>query len=95
MRTIHKFNFTPDQRDIHIKMPKGARPLHVGLDPSGTPAIWATVQSTILEKETQMFQVVGTGHLLPIATWSYLGSFTEGPFTWHIYHFDHSDEADG
>ena len=69
-----------------ISMPRMANIIHVGLDPSGTPCIWAEV-NTDDQVRPRAIAVVGTGRPIPedapIAR--HIGSFVQGRFVWHVY----------
>jgi hypothetical protein len=66
-----------------VKMPEGARVIHVGLDPQGELCMWAEVMVQNKQTERTIY-VVGTGHVVsPNA--KYLGSVTMNPFVWHVY----------
>lgn len=83
MDTIYKYNFDI-QDEWHITTFKGATPLHVGLDPTGSPAIWFRVNTLAITETRRMF-IVGTGNPMPVAAAHYVGSFTENRFVWHIW----------
>ena len=73
--------------DVATKvMPAGAEILHVGLDPSGQPCVWALVQEN--EKmERSNFHIVGTGNPMSdeITHAMHLGSIVQGPSVWHVF----------
>ena len=84
MRTIYKYpiEITDEQT---ITMPECAEIIHVGLDPQGTPCIWAEV---ITERSLRPYDVIvaGTGHPLPAgARNNHVGSFVQGSFVWHVF----------
>ncbi len=85
MTTIYKYplDITDTQT---IDCPKGSVPLHVGLDPSGNPCLWAQVDTSKSLGELTVY-IVGTGHPLPSARTPYkhLGSLTHGLFVWHVF----------
>lgn len=73
-----------------IRMPTGAVPLHVGVDPAAVfgpnaLALWALVDIT--EPVVQRtFYIRGTGHLMQEATVEgYIGTVTVGSLVWHIF----------
>ena len=60
-------------------------PKHVGLDPQGTPCIWAmTNQESKFNVERKVY-VHGTGHTFHPKANHYVGSFVDGPFVWHVF----------
>lgn len=83
MTTVWKFQI--QIIDVQsVMMPAHARVLHVGLDPQGQPCLWAEVQS---ENQPVKFSVhvTGTGHPMPEGDNRHVGSFTQGPFVWHVW----------
>ena len=83
MRTIYKYpiEITDSQE---IEMPISAEPIHAGLDPQGTPCVWAKVR-TDNKKDSVTIYVVGTGNPIPRMARKHIGSFNQGPFVWHIF----------
>ena len=81
MRTIYKYPLTIPHLDVALTDP---RPLHVGLDPHGTPCVW--IEHDIDRDPTRRlrFYIVGTGHPL-IDDTEYFGTFRDGSFIWHVY----------
>ena len=83
MKTIYKYPIQiTDKQDVG--MPECANVIHVGLDPQGTPCIWAEV---VTERSLRIYEVfvVGTGNPIPSVAKNHLGSFVQGPFVWHVY----------
>lgn len=68
-----------------IEMPKDAKVVFVGHQ-NHVPTIWAEVM-TGAPKERRLFCVYGTGWSIE-DTDVYVGSYTDGPYVWHIYEFD-------
>jgi hypothetical protein len=83
MKTIWKFPIKITDYQV-LTVPINWEPIHVGLDPQGTPCIWAEVDS---EKKTEPcnIYVYGTGHQADIDTQVHIGSLVQGPFVWHVY----------
>lgn len=86
MRTIYKYpiEITDSQK---IEMPVGSELIHAGFDPTGTPCVWALVD-TATDKCLQEILIFGTGN--PISEGHYLssehiGSFVQGQFVWHVF----------
>jgi hypothetical protein len=87
MKTIFKYPITIT-RFQSVEMPDGAKPIHVGLSPDGTPCIWAEVntENPIINHSVN---VVGTGHDITNLTFKrHVGTFLQGPFVWHVYFAD-------
>lgn len=81
MTTIHKFNLAiTDEQDISI--PGYVRVIHVGLDPGGSPCVWAVVNNLMETSVVRIF-IVGTGNPIPDSAHRHLGSFLQGSFVWH------------
>lgn len=53
---------------------------------NGEPVMWFEVDHT-LPKMPRKFKIIGTGHKFEDGT--YLGTFQNEPFVWHVYE-DHS-----
>ncbi len=83
MKTVWKFPFAIT-RDQPIDLPARAEVLHVGLDPEGTPCLWARVDSDAPKVEHSL-HISGTGHPVPDGDNKHLGSFNHGPFVWHVW----------
>jgi hypothetical protein len=83
MRTIHKFilNVTDFQR---LGPCGGAKPLWVEIDPAGKPCIWFEINTDVGPKELDIY-IVGTGNPIPDEAQTYLGSFKQERFVWHVY----------
>lgn len=84
MRTIYKYpiEITDLQK---IEMPIG-EVLHAGLDPSGTPCIWAAVD-TECDRISQEILIYGTGNTMPVypSGRRHVGTFVQGQFVWHVF----------
>lgn len=86
MKTVWKFPIDIQSERQEIMAPAPAEILHAGLDPDGTPCIWVYVD-TSLPNTTRTIVVTGTGHLVPaeLTPDHHVGSFTHGPFVWHVW----------
>lgn len=83
MITVYKYPIQITDKQ-YLTLPNGYHIVHVGLDPTGAPCIWALVDTErSLIQET--VYVVGTGHLLPFRADRHLGSFVDGSFVWHVF----------
>jgi hypothetical protein len=84
MATIWKYPMSVTDTTVH-EIPKGAKALHFGPDPEGTPCVWFLVDPT-QPKELRAIVMVGTGHTVPIdAGKYYVDSFVAGPFVNHVF----------
>jgi hypothetical protein len=83
MTTIHKYPLEITDVQL-IPAPFGAKAIHVGLDPSGTPCLWAIVEDHIKQGGMDVW-IVGTGQEIPKEDHAYVGSFVQGPFVWHVF----------
>lgn len=83
MITIHKFPIEIKRGVQTIAMPDGARIIHVGLDPIGTPCLWARVNTAHPMTLVEVI-LVGTGWEMN-AHGEHLGSFVQGGFVWHVF----------
>jgi hypothetical protein len=83
MTTIYKYpiEITDEQE---IPMPFGAEIRHVGLDPEGSPCVWAEVENTNTPEPVRLF-IVGTGRRMPDEAANHVGTFIQGPFVWHVF----------
>jgi hypothetical protein len=82
MRTIFKYPLEiTDKQTIRMKC---VSILHVGLDPSKRPCLWAEVETDAIESGVDIY-VVGTGNPLPDLAEYHIGSFVQGPFVRHVY----------
>lgn len=91
MRAIWKFPLRITDH-FTVIMPFGAKLLHVGLDPSGAPCVWAEVDTDAPAQE-RLLAIVGTGNsmfALPDHA-THVGSFVDRGFMWHLY--DETEEA--
>ena len=83
MNTIYKYPIKITEAQ-EITMPQGAKVLHAGLDPQGTPCVWAMVD-TRNEPEPMSILVYGTGNPMGYTPDKHVSSFTHGPFVWHVF----------
>lgn len=67
-----------------IEIQCGHRILFAGLDPGGTPCIWAQVNPAASMSSIQLY-VIGTGRPIPASANNYISSFVQGSSVWHIY----------
>ena len=81
MRTIWKFPVPFPGGDI--AMPKGAKILTLQMQ-QGVPTLWAEVVPDGLN-EIHHLVIYGTGHPIHSGSGSYIGTFQDPPFVWHVY----------
>jgi hypothetical protein len=82
---VWKFEFDIED-PLTIKMPQGARVLHVDLQ-DGLPCMWALVDASE-PLVARKFRIIGTGHpIKDIAKLTYLTSFqmSDGELVWHVF----------
>ena len=84
MKTVWKYPIEITDEQI-VPALFGASPIYVGLDPKGFPCIWCDVEDTKPGNESLRISIRGTGHPSPENV-TYLGSFIQGPFVWHVYY---------
>lgn len=83
MKTIYKYPLALIDYQI-VTLKTGAKLIHVGLDPQGVPCLWALVNIQESPSEWQLW-IVGTGNQMPPGEKNHVGSFTQGPFMWHVF----------
>ena len=86
MRTIYKYPIRSVGEQV-FNLPRHAKFLHVGWDPSETLNIWAEID-TDFPMEERFVYVYGTGFEIkedPNLI-SYLGTVTCDSFIWHVYY---------
>ena len=82
MKTIFKYSFNAGTR-LEVDMPTGSTVVHVG-EQNDDVTIWAQVESDN-PKESRVFNIVGTGRIIPTGLTRYLGTVLIGPYVWHVY----------
>ena len=94
MRTIYKYPIEIADEQA-ILMPQGAEVIHAGLDPQGSPCVWAVVD-TISKPEPVRIFVRGTGEPITCTpgcraasctphVGRHISSFTQGAGVWHVF----------
>jgi hypothetical protein len=83
---VYKYEFSVDD-EVTIKMPVGAKVLHVGSQHYARGCIWALVDEEMPHLQDRRFLIRGTGHPVPEAA-AHLGTWFDGPFVWHIFEED-------
>jgi hypothetical protein len=84
MKTVWKFPLVIADEQT-IATPIGSKPIYINLDPNGIPCVWCDVDSDNLFDGKVKILIRGTGHPSPENV-TYLGSFIQGPFVWHVYY---------
>ena len=87
MQTIWKYPLeVTDEQDL--KMPRGARLLHVGCQDGYQPVLWALVElsASLVARRILIF---GTGYPIPdrgaVIEPAYVGTSVGTPFVWHVF----------
>jgi hypothetical protein len=84
MKSIYKYPLLAYVDRQQVQLPVGAEIVHVEQQ-NGVPTLWALVTSDPLwPTEFRTILFVGTGHTLPGEHHDHIGSYTEGPFVWHV-----------
>ena len=73
----------PIQTYTELQVPKGAKVLTVQMQ-NGEPQIWMLV-NTEMPFERRVFQVFGTGHLVPDDPGTYIATFQVEPYVFHVF----------
>jgi len=84
MTTIYKYPLEITDRQT-LALPTGYQIALIGLDPNGTPCLWAIVDpARSVANET--IHIVGTGNPVPPNVVNrHIGSFVQEPFVWHAF----------
>ena len=85
MKTIYKYPL-PVTDEFEVLLPVGARILTVQVQ-NDTPCLWAEVDAEQTVMASHAFNLFGTGHPVPAAPGTYLGTFQlrEGRLVFHLY----------
>jgi hypothetical protein len=83
MKTIHKYPISNGV--FELKIPAGAKILDAFVQ-DGEPFLWAEVE-TFNQLQTERFMTLGTGHPFPssVRSYTYISTFQDGPYIWHLY----------
>jgi hypothetical protein len=96
MQVIYKYPLPLDDRAIKLKMPWGARILHVAAQGDALyPYLWALIETDERTVERE-FVIVGTGNRCdgiapeaqgprPEAPRNYIGTAHCGAYVWHVF----------
>lgn len=83
MKTIWKFPLDVTTEDQVVKMPLGAKIVHVEMQ-GMLPCIWAIVDEQVDFSVDRTFIVCGTGWgVSPF--WNYVGTCLDGSYVWHVW----------
>jgi hypothetical protein len=82
---VYKYPITIGRTDLNL--PVEAKIVHVGLDPSGAPCLWAEVDP-YSDRERRTFVIIGTGHGVPEKA-THIGSVVDEMYVWHVYEISH------
>lgn len=90
MKVIYKYEMPTGGGSVQ-KLPKGFRPLSVGLDPNGVICMWAEVDTKAPLVDVD-FAAIGTGWPLgelgiDLDTYEFLGTVNDGLiYMWHYFY---------
>jgi len=86
MRTIHKYKFGLHDNEAVLQLPAGSKILHVALDGSNQPCVWARVNTNQKLVDCTLL-IFGTGHQLPddLKDEQHLGTFQISIEIWHVF----------
>jgi hypothetical protein len=84
MRVVWKQPLTPAHTPQDIKLPGGARILHVDKQ-EGVLTLWFLVDPDTPDRVTRRFQIYGTGNPVVPNTATYLGTVQHGWYVWHLF----------
>jgi len=91
VKTIWKTPLKVDDGFQDVKVRRGAKPIHVGMQGS-IPTVWWQL-SDDAPLHTEKLIVIGTGHEVPSYT-EYIGSGQFGIFVWHIYRMENNPQGE-
>ena len=80
---IWKYTLGHDVGMVRVAVPKGGIIRSVGLQ-YGACTMWIEVDPHA-PTEQRRFEIVGTGHEIPLLATVYCGTVMVDPFVWHIY----------
>jgi hypothetical protein len=83
MLTIWKYKLTLQKEVQRIKMPVGARILHVGVQ-ADFICLWALVNSESDQDNRRDFYIRSTGRYIE-SYLTYVGTVQMLPFVWHVF----------
>lgn len=79
---VYKYPFDVADAFV-IQMPVGAQVLKVEQQ-NGTPTLWALVNPRAVEV-TRRFRIVGTGHPFDADRLTFIATWQQPPFVWHLF----------
>jgi hypothetical protein len=89
MSVIYKYPFSASSGVLEVPFGDDDQVVLTGTDPATGNAITVWVQHDSIpipgSHRSRMFQVFGTGHIIPVVGWVHVGSFINTPFVWHIF----------
>ncbi len=83
MKTIHKYQMSPEDPRLEIELPGMATVIFVNSQAPRVVHFWVEVDPDA-EMHKRVFVLHGTGHDIPEDHW-YIGSVLDPPFVWHLY----------
>lgn len=91
MRRIFKYPVQVTD-EFTLMMPYSAKPLSVQTQ-GGRPCLWALVDDDA-PTVSRTFCVVGTGNPFPENAHTFVGTWQDGPFVWHLFEASRSEGGD-
>jgi len=85
MKTIFKYQLVVEDSQT-IKIPKGGDILSLQVQ-HGIPCLWILVDTEQKEKESRVFEMYGTGHIIHDYNKKYIGTFIirKGLLVFHVF----------
>ena len=82
---IYKYSLGNYPSTVELSVPRGGTVRSVG-EQDGVCQMWIEVDPDAPD-ELRRFEVVGTGHDIPLLANVYRGTVMVPPFVWHIYEY--------
>ncbi len=86
-KTIFKFPINTLAESQNILMPRGGI-IRSAQYQSGILCLWAEVDR-LAPMEDRFIEIFGTGHAIPEADRTFIGTVQQGSLVWHIYELHH------
>ena len=84
-RVIWKYELSAPGHAVTLDLSKSSRVIHVGLDATGKPCLWAEVEPECPQNVPLVIMVIGTGWDISSDFQVHLGTFVECGCVWHVY----------
>ena len=83
MQVVYKYPISISDA-VTLKLPRGARIVHLGMDANNVPCVWALVDRYAGVSTPREFCISGTGAVVSDNK-EYIGTFFDMPFVWHVF----------